>query len=143
MQCILVVEDDRAQRAALVPELRSLPDVEIQEASGGGEALRALGSRPFDLIVLDLHMPLIDGFTVLRTLNSKPGPNERTPVYVVTGDLSEQARARAMSLGAVFFMAKPISAPTLLAVVAGSLKKAARDAEAERKAREDGKKTRA
>lgn len=154
MRSILVVDDDRASRATLAAELRSLGEgggkkgagagagegagagagegvgeVEVHEASGGGEALRMLGARAYDVLVLDLRMPLIDGWVVLRALRSKPGPNKKTPVYVITADTSEGARAQAMAMGVVFFMTKPIAKPTLRAVLSGELRRIARRAE--------------
>jgi CheY-like chemotaxis protein len=123
---ILVVDDERLGRAAIAAELRDLGDVDVDEAAGGAEALRMLGARPYDVLVLDLLMPLIDGWVVLRTVRSKAGPNHKTPVYVITSDTSELARSKALSMGVVLFMTKPVAKSTLRAVLSGELKRIAR-----------------
>lgn len=124
MQSVLVIDDDPVFRGLLVRELRTLPDLDVHEAAGGGHALRLLGARSFDLITLDLHMPLIDGFMVLRALRTKPGPNERTPIFVITSDLSTPSRTRAMELGVAIYMTKPLVMSAALAILSGRLKQA-------------------
>ena len=87
--------------------------------------MRLLGSKKFAVVLLDLHMPVIDGFVILHTLANKPGPNRDTPVYVITADVSEQARVRALQRHTVFFLTKPVPIGTLMALVESTLKKAA------------------
>jgi CheY-like chemotaxis protein len=120
---ILIIDDDAAIRAMFARSLRSLGEVE--EASGGAPALRRLASRKFDLILLDLHMPLVDGFSVLEVLAQKPGPNRDTPIFVVTADESEKARARAFRRHAVFLLTKPVHLATLVSLAESALKQAA------------------
>jgi DNA-binding response OmpR family regulator len=129
MHSVLIADDDRSVRAAIQDQLSTLPDLEIHQAQNGAEALRMLGERTYDALILDLQMPLIDGWVVLRTLRSKQGPSYKTPVYAISSDPSEHTRAQAMSMGAVFFMAKPVSTTTLLAVISGELRRASRNAE--------------
>jgi CheY-like chemotaxis protein len=120
---LLVIDDDAAIRAMFARALRALGEVE--EASGGAPALRRLAARKFDLIVLDLHMPLVDGFSVLETLASRPGPNRDTPIFVVTADESQQARIRAFRRHAIFLLTKPVHLATLVSLAESSLRKAA------------------
>lgn len=131
MQSVLVVDDDPLFREHMTRELKTIAEVDVHEAPGGGHALRLLSARTFDLIVLDLHMPLIDGFMVLRALRTKPGPNEKTPVCAVTADASPTTQARAMELGVAVFMTKPLSMGTALAIIAARLRQAARLADGE------------
>jgi CheY-like chemotaxis protein len=120
---ILVIDDDAAIRAMFARTLRSLGEVE--EANGGALALRRLSARKFDLILLDLHMPLVDGFSVLESLASKAGPNRETPIFAVTADESQQARIRATRRHAIFLLTKPVHLATLLSLADSSLKKSA------------------
>jgi CheY-like chemotaxis protein len=131
MPSILIVDDDVTNRAMYARLLR--PVGEIEQASDGGEALRLLSVRKYDVILLDLHMPVIDGFAVLGVLDSKNGPNRETPVYVITADTTDQARAQAFNRGAVCFLTKPVPMGTLLAFVSATLKSSAAKASIARK----------
>ena len=128
MSTILIVDDDPTIRAMFARALKALG--EIDQAGNGAEAMRLLSSKKFSVVLLDLHMPVIDGFVILHTLASKPGPNRDTPVYVITADISEQARVRALQRHAVFFLTKPVPIGTLMALVESTLKKAAQRAPA-------------
>lgn len=123
MTNILIVDDDPTIRAMFARALKDLGEVE--QASNGADALRLLGAQKFSVVLLDLHMPVIDGFVILHTLASKPGPNRDTPVYVVTADGSDQARIRALRRHAVFFLTKPVPIGTLVNLVDSTLKKSA------------------
>jgi CheY-like chemotaxis protein len=116
---ILVVDDDPSIRDMLAHALRLLGTVE--QAVNGADALRRLGSRKYAVVLLDLHMPLIDGFMVLQTLAIKPGPNGDTPVYVITADTSDHARIRALQRQAIYFLNKPVPIATLISLVRATL----------------------
>ena len=123
MAGILIVDDDSTIRAMFARALASLGEVE--QAGGGAEALRLLSAKKFGIVLLDLHMPVIDGFVILHTLTTKPGPNRDTPIYVITADVSEHARIRALTDRAVFLLTKPVPIATLTALVDSVLKKVA------------------
>jgi CheY-like chemotaxis protein len=126
MASILIVDDDPTIRTMFARALKALGEVE--QASNGADALRMLSAKKFAVVLLDLHMPVIDGFVILHTLANKPGPNRETPVYIVTADTSDQARIRALRRHAVFFLTKPVPIVTLVALVDSTLKKAAQRA---------------
>jgi DNA-binding response OmpR family regulator len=69
-------------------------------------------------------MPVIDGFVLLHTLSSKPGPNRETPIYVITADTSDGARLKALKHRALFMLTKPVPIVTLVGLVSQTLKKA-------------------
>ncbi len=123
MPALLVVDDDPTIRAMFARALQPLGDVET--AAHGAEALRMLGVKRYDVVLLDLHMPVMDGFVVLHTLANRPGPNKTTPIYVITADASEQARIRALRRHAVFLLTKPVPIATLTALVGSTIKKGA------------------
>jgi CheY-like chemotaxis protein len=123
MAGILIVDDDLTIRAMFSRALKALD--EIETAGNGADALRLLGARKYGVVLLDLHMPVIDGFVILHTLGNKPGPNRDTPVFVVTADMSEQARIRALRRHAVFLLTKPVPIATLVGLVDAALKKSA------------------
>jgi CheY-like chemotaxis protein len=123
MAGILIVDDDPTIRTMFARALKSVGEVET--AANGAEALRLLGAKKYGIVLLDLHMPVLDGFTLLQTLSSKPGPNRDTPIYVITADTSEQARLRALRRRALFLLTKPVPIVTLTGLVDAALKKAA------------------
>jgi len=123
MANILIVDDDFTIRTMFARALKDLGEVE--QASNGADALRLLGAKKYGVVLLDLHMPGIDGFAILQSLSSKPGPNKDTPVYVVTADGSDQSRISALRRHAVFFLSKPVPIGTLVALVDSTLKKSA------------------
>lgn len=123
MSNILIVDDDPTIRAMFARALQA--QGEIEQAGNGADALRLLSSKKYSVVLLDLHMPLIDGFVILHTLSNKPGPNRDTPIYVITADVSDQTRIRALQRHAVFFLTKPVPIGTLMALVESTLKKGA------------------
>ncbi len=123
MAGILIVDDDPTIRAMFSRALGSLG--EIEQAGNGADALRLLGAKKYGIVLLDLHMPVVDGFAILHVLSTKGGPNRDTPIYVVTADVSEQARIRALRRHAVFLLTKPVPIVTLMALVDSALKKSA------------------
>ena len=123
MPSILIVDDDPTIRGMFARIVQQLG--EVHQVANGGEALRTLSVKQFDVILLDLHMPAIDGLTVLQTLSSKKGLNSETPVVVITADMSEQAKAKAFHRGAVYVLSKPVPMGQLLAMVGSALKKSA------------------
>ncbi|HEX2485042.1 MAG TPA: chemotaxis response regulator protein-glutamate methylesterase [Myxococcota bacterium] len=101
---VLVIDDSAYSRRTITRMLETSPLVEVVGwARDGEEALRkALQLRP-DLVTLDLEMPRMDGFTLLRLLMAK----RPTPVLVVSGRSGDEEVFRALELGAVDFVAKP------------------------------------
>lgn len=101
---ILVVDDSAYSRRALkqmVDEI--MPGADFIYASAGDEGLQAAFTQEPDLIFLDLEMPRMDGFTLLRLLMAK----RPTPVIVVSGQKDEDNVLKALELGALDFISKP------------------------------------
>ncbi|MCP4900422.1 MAG: response regulator [bacterium] len=110
----LIVDDSRTARKLVRRALPDAWDVDIVEASGGREAITILKRLPVDVMFLDLTMPEVDGYTVLKWLRD----HELSPiVIVVSGDLQPQAGARVMMLGAFEFVGKPIDSDKMHAVL--------------------------
>ncbi len=110
---ILVIDDDPGDLAALDLMLRTA-DYKTMTASTGKAALQMASMYRPDLMVIDLRMPVVDGFDVLSQLR-KSLP--RLPVVVVTGDEGEQTRERAVGLGASAYLVKPFDAEVLVGEV--------------------------
>ena len=109
---VLVVDDDPAMRQLLRDELRS-EGFDVVLATDGVEAIRALGERRPTAVVLDLHLPRLDGWTVLSRIKSDPDL-ATLPVVLIS---VEEQRARGFALGASEFLVKPFEPDRLVAVV--------------------------
>ncbi len=101
---VAVVDDDDAVRRALSRLVRSL-GFEAEAFPSGKEFLAALATRRPDCVVLDLHMPEVNGFDVQARM-AEAGLH--VPVIVITGHDSPEARARALAGGASAYLCKPL-----------------------------------
>jgi len=98
------------------------PDYVIAEAYNGVEALNRLAAELYDLIILDVSMPEIDGFEVTRRLRE----TSDMPVILLTAKGMEQDKVRGLELGADDYVTKPFSHKELIARVDAVLRRAAR-----------------
>ena len=110
---ILVVEDDRDISNLLALNLRGL-GYEVSLAASGTEGLEQAQARRFDLIVLDLRLPGIDGVEVCRRLRQR---TDYTPILMLTARSTELDRVLGLEVGADDYLTKPFSVPELLARV--------------------------
>lgn len=99
-------------RAFIRAALEEDHDAEVVEAESGFVALRVLPQQRFDLVVLDVNMPDINGLELIRFLRKSP-THARVPVLVVSTEASERDRERGASLGADAFLRKPFTATEL------------------------------
>lgn len=104
---LLFVDDDPILREFAAVHLAS-EHMALATAADGAEGLAAIAADPPDLVLLDLDMPKVDGFEVLRSLRADPS-TEHLPVIVVTGREDTAAIDRAFDAGATSFIAKPIN----------------------------------
>ena len=119
---ILVVDDVEMNRDVLTMRLRQLGHTNVTMAQNGQEALDRLQADRFDLVLLDIMMPVLDGYGVLERLRAD-GTLARVPVIVVSALNEMDSVARCLQLGAEDYLTKPINATLLGARVAGSLEK--------------------
>ena len=123
MTRILVVEDDPSIRLGLEDTLTA-KGYEVDAVARGGEgAERALSGR-YDLVVLDVMLPDLDGFEVCRRIRAGHGPARRVPVIMLSARGAELDRVRGLELGADDYVTKPFSLMELLARVASVLRRA-------------------
>jgi two-component system, sensor histidine kinase and response regulator len=113
---ILVVDDDATKRFALRTILAPL-DETIVEASSGADALRQLLRNEFAVVLLDVRMPIMDGFETAQLIRQRPS-SEVTPLIFVTAlDQAETDMGRGYNLGAVDFVFAPVVPAILRAKV--------------------------
>ena len=113
------MEDEESVRKALQRLLRSA-GMDVQSFASGGEFLEALSSNPPECVVLDLHMPGINGFDVQERLAETA---THLPMVVITGDQTDEARTRAMTGGADVYLVKPIDDRVLIDAIFAAISK--------------------
>ena len=111
---IAVVDDEPSIRKALTRLLRSA-GMEVESFPSGVEFLEAWPAFRPDCVVLDLHMPVVDGFEVQQRLAGSP---VGVPVVVITGHDSAETQARAMASKPVAYLRKPMNDEALLEAIA-------------------------
>jgi len=105
---ILVIDDDRMTVSVLEQLLQRHGYSRVMGITDSRGALETCAAFDPDLILLDLIMPDVDGFAILEALRSDA--SERfLPIVVLTADISEEAKARALEAGATDFLVKPVS----------------------------------
>jgi two-component system chemotaxis response regulator CheY len=121
-QRILIVEDSPTMRQLLTFALRRLKNVDIVEAQDGMDGLRKVSSDHFDLALIDINMPVMDGLKLISLIRSEESLSG-IPIVVVTTEGANEDRERALSLGANEYLTKPIQANRVLAVAKSLLKR--------------------
>src|SRR5277367_6842797 len=120
---VLVVDDEPAVQTALSRALR-LERYEVAQAVDGREALERLGSSPFEVVILDISMPHIDGLEVCRRLREG---GDRTPVLMLTAREDVDDRVAGLDAGADDYLVKPFALRELLARIRALLRRAGDD----------------
>jgi DNA-binding response OmpR family regulator len=119
MPRILIVEDEPSIALALEDDLRR-EGYEVSLAIDGGEAERRAVSEPFDLILLDVMLPVKDGFDVCRNIRRA---GIKTPIVMLTARAQEAEKVLGFELGADDYVTKPYSARELRARVKAHLRR--------------------
>ena len=110
---ILVVDDTAVNRELVRLMLEPL-GLQIEEASGGAEGVKAAMTKPFDLILMDVRMPGVDGLEATRVIRATSELNSRTPILALTADIHPENAAACRAAGMDDMLAKPIVASELI-----------------------------
>jgi two-component system chemotaxis response regulator CheY len=116
MKRVLVVDDAALVRLYYRKALEGA-GFHVEEALNGLEALELLAT-PFDLLIVDVNMPQMDGFTFLETLRRQELPAASIPVLVTSTESGPQDFVAARAAGANFYLVKPIGSEKLAAYAA-------------------------
>jgi two-component system chemotaxis response regulator CheY len=108
---ILIVEDSPAMRQLLALAVRKRAGVEVQEAPDGLAALKALATAQFDLMFVDLNMPVLDGMKLIKKVRESEAATgaPRVRICVVTTEAAQATEDQARALGADYFVRKPVA----------------------------------
>ncbi|MEI9904210.1 MAG: response regulator [Asticcacaulis sp.] len=114
---ILVVDDQDSVRELLV-NLLGAAGHDVATAHDGAAALKACAAQGYDLIFMDLNMPVMDGFAAARSLRGSAGPNAETPILGLTASGHEDRRDACRAAGMNDMLTKPLSPSSLALAVA-------------------------
>jgi signal transduction histidine kinase/ActR/RegA family two-component response regulator len=113
---VLVAEDHPVNRAYLEAVLDKLGHSAVFSEDGDG-AVRAMQTESFDVVLMDLHMPRMDGFAAARAIRAMPAPRGRVPIIALTADAFPATRDLALQAGMDGFLTKPAHLPQLREVL--------------------------
>ena len=105
---ILIVDDEPANIRLLERILQREGFANIESTTDPRQFLALYGAKEPDILLLDLHMPDLDGFGVMEQLEGRIAPGEFVPILVLTADITPEARRKALSAGAKDFLTKPV-----------------------------------
>lgn len=113
---VLVVEDHPVNRKVVGLLLQSMGH-RVSFAEDGEKALELARNTDFDLVLMDIHMPVMDGMTSTRHIRALPGERARVPIVALTADVMNDVAQQAMAAGMNAFLSKPLQKNQLEAVL--------------------------
>ncbi len=117
---VLVADDHPANRELARLFLNSL-GAEVTEADDGDVAAQLAAEWPYDVILMDMRMPKMDGLSALRLIHATAGPNDATPIIAYTADANREETLRLTRLGFDAVVSKPIELEALVSAIATAL----------------------
>lgn len=115
---LLYVEDNRLNALLFEEMLRLTDGYELQIAEDGQQALQLVAQWRPDVLVLDAHLPDMDGYSLLAQLRARQPELAAAPVFICSADSGPEAEQRAADAGATGYWHKPIDLPRILADLA-------------------------
>ncbi|MDP1872921.1 response regulator [Phenylobacterium sp.] len=113
----VLLADDNPTNRRVVELMLHAADVEVVSVENGAEAVAALGESAFDLVLMDLRMPVMDGFEAIRAIRAAEAPGQRLPIIVVSANAGPEDRDASAQAGADRHIAKPIRAENLFGAI--------------------------
>jgi two-component system, chemotaxis family, chemotaxis protein CheY len=114
---VLIVDDSSAMRAFVRATLEENGEVDVTEARTGFEALKILPRDQFNLVIVDINMPDINGLELI-SLMRKSDRYQQTPLLIITTEATARDRERGLNLGANDYLVKPFTPEQLLESIA-------------------------
>jgi signal transduction histidine kinase/CheY-like chemotaxis protein len=114
---LILIADDVAQNRELVRMMLNTLGHQVEEAAGGAEAVAAARDRRYDLILMDMQMPGVDGLAASRLIRQGDGPNAATPILAFSANVMADQVAECLAAGMNDHISKPIQPQELVAKV--------------------------
>jgi len=121
MSKILVVDDSMVIRK-MINKTLSTEGHEIVQAENGQEGLELFNSSPFDLIITDINMPIMNGFEFSEKVRAGVAPSCDVPIIVLSTEFSDEVKERGRNIGVNAWMVKPAEEEKLVKAVAFLIK---------------------
>ncbi len=121
---VLIVEDDKVQRMILDGYLKE-SEYEVSQAKNGAEALKMLEKYKPDVILMDVHMPVMDGFETLESIRNDPKLRD-IPVLILSSQEKDFHKIKGLELGADDYITKPFNARLLISRIKAVLRRTER-----------------
>lgn len=123
---VLIIDDSPILRRAIRKSvtMAGVPDAQIFEAGNGQEALQVMSSRPIELVLLDLHMPVMDGEQFAQVWSQSP-QHKGVTVAVVSTESNQDRLDRLKALGVADFLPKPFEPEAITRLIQRRMGKAA------------------
>jgi CheY-like chemotaxis protein len=109
---VLFIEDDRMNRR-VVKDMLDVAGATMEEAENAEEGLRALDSHSYDMLLVDLRMPGMDGITAIQHIRARKDAKAAVPIIVITADTAVDLRERCLAAGADEVLFKPVAMDAL------------------------------
>lgn len=122
---VLVADDKESIREA-VSEMLAIEDFDVRVATNGEEAIQIMTEDQMDLVILDINMPITDGWETLRIIKDEYNGWPDTEVIMLTVHKEPENPLKAWSIGASYYLPKPFSTANLLEVVHRALEEKAK-----------------
>jgi signal transduction histidine kinase/CheY-like chemotaxis protein len=110
---VLLVEDN-ATNQLVMKSILGRAGIEVQVAGDGAQAVAAARDAAFDVILMDLQMPVMDGLEATRSIRAQPGPNQRTRIIGLTAAVGPEYERQCREAGMDDYLGKPVQRDTLL-----------------------------
>ncbi|HEU4961208.1 MAG TPA: response regulator [Sphingomonas sp.] len=122
---VLFIEDDPMNRR-VVKDMLDVAGARLAEADSAERGLALVDESDFDVVLVDLRMPGMDGFEAIRRIRARDDAKAKLPIIVVTADTAVDLRERCLAIGADEVLFKPVAMDSLFDAIGRQL---ARDAE--------------
>ena len=113
---VLFIEDDRMNRR-VVRDMLGVAGAQMTEAESGEAGLALIDREAFDMLLVDLRMPGMDGLTAIRLIRARPDAVARVPIIVITADTAPDLRQQCLDAGADEVIFKPVAMDELFAAM--------------------------
>jgi CheY-like chemotaxis protein/nitrogen-specific signal transduction histidine kinase len=113
----ILVADDSSTNRLLAARLLEKRGHHVVGVPDGAQAVSALEQRDFDVVLMDVHMPVMDGYEAARQIRSLPGHRSQTPIVALTGSVNEDGKRRCLEAGMNRFVGKPFRVEELLEII--------------------------
>ncbi len=113
---VLAIEDDALNRR-VVRDMLSVAGVGMDDAGSADLGLRMIDADEYDIILMDLRMPGMDGFEAIDRIRARADAKSRVPIIVITADAAVDLRVRCLARGADELLLKPVAMEELFGAI--------------------------